>query len=215
MNRRAFWAVLTAAVLSAAVLTAPLAARPDTLEQTRSTDASNHVVIITLDGFAGWGLDDPHLPLPTLRRLAAQGAVAKGMRPVNPTVTWPNHTSIVTGVRPAKHGVPFNGILMREPGAAPRVEPWRDKKEMVHAPTLYDVAHEGGLTTAQVDWVAIQNAPTITWEFGERPDVKGAIPVEMVKAEIISQAELDTLATQNILWRDDIWTKAAVHIIRE
>ena len=38
--------------------------------------------------------------MPTLRKLAAQGAVAKGMRPVNPTVTWPNHTSIVTGVTP-------------------------------------------------------------------------------------------------------------------
>jgi hypothetical protein len=34
---------------------------------------------------------------------------------------------------------------------------------MVHAPTLYDLAHAGGMTTAQVDWVAIWNAPTVTW----------------------------------------------------
>ena len=58
-------------------------------------------------------------------------------------------------------------------GVPPRVEPWRDKSELVHARTLYDAAHERGLTTAQVDWVAIQNAPTITWEFPERPDPKG------------------------------------------
>ena len=89
--------------------------------------------------------------------LAARGAVAKGMRSVNPTVTWPNHTSIVTGVTPAKHGVLFNGMLIRDPGVPPRVEPWRDKKEMVRAPTLYDVAHEAGMTTAQVDCVAILN----------------------------------------------------------
>ena len=44
------------------------------------------------------------------------------------------------------------------------------RAEMVHAPTLYDVAHARGLTTAQVDWVAIWNAPTVTWEFRERPD---------------------------------------------
>ena len=60
---------------------------------------------------------------------------------MNPTVTWPNHTSMVTGVTPAKHGVVFNGLLVREPGVPPRVEPWRDRAEMVHVPTLYDVAH--------------------------------------------------------------------------
>lgn len=180
----------------------------------RPSGPSNHVVIITLDGFAGWALDDPHLPVPTLRRLAARGAVARGMRPVNPTVTWPNHTSIVTGVTPAKHGVLFNGLLIREPGVPPRIEPWRDKKEMVRVQTLYDVAHERGLTTAQVDWVAIHNAPTITWAFRERPDATDAVPREMVKAGLLSQADLETFASQNILFRDHVWTNAAVHILR-
>ena len=176
---------------------------------------ANHVVIITLDGFAGWALDDPYLPVPTLRRLAAGGAVAKGMRPVNPTVTWPNHTSIVTGVMPAKHGVLFNGILVRDPGVAPRIEPWRDKKEMVRARTLYDAAHERGLTTAQVDWVAILNAPTITWEFAERPDPKSVIARELVKAGVISEADLAAFSSRNIMFRDHIWTSAAAHILRQ
>ena len=118
---------------------------------------------------AGWALDDPSLPVPTLRRLAAAGASAKGMIPVNPTVTWPNHTSMVTGVTPSKHGVLFNGLLIRKPDVPPVVE-WRDKHELVRVKTLYDAVHERGMTTAQVDWVAIQNAPTITWEFAERPD---------------------------------------------
>jgi predicted AlkP superfamily pyrophosphatase or phosphodiesterase len=176
---------------------------------------ANHVVIITLDGFAGWALDDPHLPVPTLRRLAEQGVVAKGMRPVNPTVTWPNHTSLVTGVTPAKHGVLFNGVLMRQPGVAPRIEPWVDKKQMVRARTLYDAAHERGLTTAQVDWVAILNTPTITWEFPERPDPKGQIARELVKAGVISEADLAAFSSRNILYRDHIWTAAAAHILRQ
>ena len=46
------------------------------------------------------------------------------MRPVNPTVTWPNHTTLITGVTPAKHGVLFNGLLRRDPGVPPVVEPW-------------------------------------------------------------------------------------------
>jgi predicted AlkP superfamily pyrophosphatase or phosphodiesterase len=176
--------------------------------------APNHVVIISLDGFGGWAMDDPYLPLPTLRRLAASGVHAKGMIPVNPTVTWANHTSMVTGVTPARHGVIFNGLLIRDPGVPPHVEPWRDKQELVHARTLYDAAHERGLTTAQVDWVAIQNAPTITWEFAERPAPGSAVPAELVKAGVISQADVDSFSTRNIVWRDQVWTDAAAHIIR-
>lgn len=203
--------IVTAAI-ALAVVAAPSA------EQTRGADTSHHVVIITLDGFAGWALDDPYLPVPTLRMLAARGAVAKGMRSVNPTVTWPNHTSIVTGVTPAKHGVLFNGMLVRDPGVPPRVEPWRDKKDMVRAPTLYDAAHEAGMTTAQVDWVAILNTPAITWEFAERPErpeAKPEIAREMVKAGTISQADVDSFGTRNIVWRDEVWTNAAAHILRE
>jgi predicted AlkP superfamily pyrophosphatase or phosphodiesterase len=202
--------------LSLAVLCAVLAAAAVSGAQAPRTRAnSDHVVVISLDGFAGWAMDDPYLPVPTLRRLAASGAIAKSMRPVDPTVTWANHTSMITGVPPAQHGVIFNGLLIRKPGAAPIVEPWRDKRELVHGRTLYDAAHEKGLTTAQVDWVAIQNAPTITWEFPERPDPKGQIAVEAVKAGILSQADVEAFASKNILWRDHVWTLAAAHIIRQ
>ena len=109
-----------------------------------SPDTSRHIVLISLDGFPSWALDDPYLPVPTLRRLAARGALAKGMRPVNPTVTWPNHTTLITGVTPAKHGVLFNGLLKRDPGVPPRIEPWLHRDEMVRVKTLYDVAHARG-----------------------------------------------------------------------
>ena len=181
----------------------------------RTPPNSDHVVVISLDGFPAFAMDDPYLPVPTLRRLAAAGASARTMRPVDPTVTWANHTSMVTGVTPAQHGVIYNGLLIRQPGVPPVVEPWRDRDEMVHSRTLYDAAREKGLTTAQVDWVAILNAPTITWEFPERPDPKGVIAQEAVKAGILSQADLENFGTKNILWRDEIWTQAAAHIIRQ
>jgi predicted AlkP superfamily pyrophosphatase or phosphodiesterase len=53
------------------------------------------VVFITIDGFPARALKDPRLPMPTLRKLEADGAHADAMQPVNPTVTWPNHTSIM------------------------------------------------------------------------------------------------------------------------
>ena len=180
-----------------------------------SLDKSRHIVLISLDGFPSWALDDPYLPVPTLRRLAARGALAKGMRPVNPTVTWPNHTTLVTGVTPAKHGVLFNGLLKRDPGVPPRVEPWLHRDEMVRVKTLYDIAHARGLTTAQVDWVAIQDAPTVTWAFPERPPPAGQIAQELVTAGVLSQTELETFATRNIVWRDRVWTQAAAHIIEK
>ena len=58
-------------------------------------------------------------------------------------------------------------------------------------------------------------APTVTWEFPERPAPDGLIAQELVKAGVLSQAELETFATRNIVWRDHIWTLAAAHIIRQ
>ncbi len=47
----------------------------------------------------------------------------------NPSVTWPNHTSMVISATPRKHGVLFNGVLERGSMGLPvRVDPKRDKK---------------------------------------------------------------------------------------
>ncbi|MBL8178012.1 MAG: alkaline phosphatase family protein [Bryobacterales bacterium] len=173
------------------------------------------VVLISLDGFPAFAWNDPRLPVPTLRRLAREGAMAKAMTTVNPTVTWPNHTAMVTGVEPAKHGVLANGsILQTGAAAAVKVEPWIDKEKMVHVPTLYDAVHKSGLTTAQVDWVAIHKAKTITFPFPEVPDAAGKIEQEMIAAGIVTADEIQQFGKGNILWRDQIWTDAGVHIIK-
>jgi predicted AlkP superfamily pyrophosphatase or phosphodiesterase len=177
--------------------------------------AAGTVVLISLDGFPATALADPIVPVPTLRRLAAAGAVATGMTVANPAVTWPNHTTMVTGVPAAKHGVLFNGILVRGgPKAALRVEPWRDKREMVQGDTVYDLAYRAGMGTAQVDWVAIQNPGTITWAFPERPGVEGAVEKEMIAAGVVSKADVEGFTKLPITRRDQIWADAAIHIIK-
>ena len=174
------------------------------------------VVVISLDGFPAYALDDPRLPIPTLRKLAREGAVATSMRPVNPTVTWPNHTAIVTGVEPSEHQVLFNGLLLRpQDGAQPSIEPWRDKEQMVHAQTVYDAAFEAGLTTAQVDWVAIYRAKTITWQFPELPDPTGAIERELISAGTVTPDQLRTFEASTQAWQDEIWTAAAEDILEK
>jgi predicted AlkP superfamily pyrophosphatase or phosphodiesterase len=173
------------------------------------------VVLISLDGLPAYALEDPKLPAPTLRRLAQEGALAKRMTVSNPSVTWPVHTSMVTGVPAVRHSVLYNGLLVRQgPKSPPRVEPYHDKTELVRATTVYDLAHQAGLTTAQVDWVAIENAPTITWQFHEWPNPNGPIEREMIAAGILTLEEVQRFTKSNVTWRDQMWTQAAVHILK-
>lgn len=173
------------------------------------------VVLISIDGFPAYLWKDPTLVIPNLRQLAAKGSVADAMTVSNPSITWINHTTLVTGVNPRKHGVLFNGLLTRNgPTLPPKVEPWRDKAELVHVPTLYDAAFKAGLSTAQVDWVAILNSGTITHEFLEIPKPGGAIEQEMVAKGLVSNDELrGWMKGKSIDWKDEVWTRAGVHIV--
>ncbi len=175
----------------------------------------NHVFVISLDGFPAFALEDPKLPIPTIRKLAAAGAQARRVTTVNPSVTWPNHTAIATGVDGSQNGVLVNGTITRT-GAWPpvKIEPWIDRDKMVHAPTIYDAAYKAGMITAQVDWVAIKNAPTITVEFPEVPSVTGKIEKEMIAAGLIDAASVETFGKTNILRRDQLWTDAGVYLIK-
>lgn len=173
------------------------------------------VVLISLDGFPTYALEDPRLPIPTLRMLAREG-VSASMRPINPTVTWPNHTAIVTGVDASEHHVLFNGMLTRSAeGLQPSIEPWRDKDAMVHAPTIYDAAFQAGLTTAQVDWVAIYGAKTIRWQFPELPNPEGAIERELIADGAVTAEQLRTFEDGSEAWQDELWTDAAVKILEK
>ena len=53
------------------------------------------VILVSVDGLANFYLDDPLADMPTLRKLAQDGARADGMVCSFPTVTWPNHTTLV------------------------------------------------------------------------------------------------------------------------
>jgi predicted AlkP superfamily pyrophosphatase or phosphodiesterase len=135
------------------------------------TPSDRIVVMISVDGLPADYLDDPKADLPTIRALAAGGARAKGMTAVSPTVTWPNHTTLVTGVYPARHGVVGNNYLDRSTGKHVVLlsDPVLDKDQIVRAATIYDLAHEAGLKTAALRWPASRNAATLDWTI---PDVK-------------------------------------------
>ena len=62
-----------------------------------------YLVLISIDGFR-WDYQDLH-DTPTLDRIADAGIRADALIPVFPTLTFPNHYSIATGLYPANHGI--------------------------------------------------------------------------------------------------------------
>jgi predicted AlkP superfamily pyrophosphatase or phosphodiesterase len=142
------------------LLKLPAAPQPRPLPAADST-----VVLISVDGLASYYLDDPKASLPTIRRLISQGASAGRMNCSLPTVTWPNHTTLVTGVQPGKHGVIGNSYWDRDKNASvPLIpDPLFNKEEIVKSPTIYDLAKESGYRTAAIVWPASRGAKTLDW----------------------------------------------------
>lgn len=173
------------------------------------------VVLITLDGFPARALDDPRLPMPTLRKLQAEGAYAQGMQPINPSVTWPNHTTLITGVTAAEHHVMANGLItVPADGSELQVKPWTPKEQLVHARTLYDAVAEQGMSTGQVDWVAIYGAKNVRWAFAEQPGTDSPIAQDLIAQGQVTREQLASFNDDSSpAWRDQIWTDAAIDIL--
>jgi len=174
------------------------------------------VILVTIDGLPARALNDPSLPMPALRVLARNGAVATGMIPINPTVTWPNHTTLITGVDATRHHVIANGLLVVPDGnGALQIEPEADKSVLVQAHTLYDIAAEHGLSTGQVDWVAVGGAKNIAWQFAEKPTMDSPIVQDLIHDKLLTQEEVEHFGAKSPAWRDQIWTDAAIDILEQ
>lgn len=65
-----------------------------------------YVVLVSIDGFGHDFRDKADTP--ALDELAATGIRASSLAPVYPTLTFPNHYSIATGLYPADHGIVAN-----------------------------------------------------------------------------------------------------------
>ena len=66
------------------------------------------LLVVSFDGFRADYLD--RFDLPNFRRVMTRGTRARGMHPVFPTITFPNHYSLVTGLYPEHHGIVENSF---------------------------------------------------------------------------------------------------------
>jgi predicted AlkP superfamily pyrophosphatase or phosphodiesterase len=115
-------------------------------------DGKALLVLISVDGLKPEAIleaESHGLKVPNLRAFLADGAYATGVHGVMPTLTYPSHMTILTGVSPATHGIysntTFDPYGRNEHG-------WYWYTEDVRVPTLWDAAAAAGLTTANVYW---------------------------------------------------------------
>jgi predicted AlkP superfamily pyrophosphatase or phosphodiesterase len=89
------------------------------------------------------------MKIPYLRSLLREGSYARGVTGVWPTVTYPSHTTLLTGLAPAQHGIYNNLEFDPKHNFA---ESWFWYAQQIRGRTLWQAAHEAGLSTASIGW---------------------------------------------------------------
>jgi predicted AlkP superfamily pyrophosphatase or phosphodiesterase len=124
---------------------------------------AKHVIIVTVDGFRPDFYLDPSWGAVNIRQLMSEGVYSQGVNSVFPSVTYPSHTTIVTGVKPAKHGIYYNNPF--EP-AGPTGK-WYWEANNIKVPTLWDAAHDAHMVTASLCWPVTVGASSIDYNVPE------------------------------------------------
>lgn len=186
---------------------------------------ARHVVLVSIDGLAASYLNDPRAELPTLRRLIKEGASAPGMITTFPSVTWPAHTSLITGVEPGRHGVIGNSVwdAKRDRALTYIGDPELTKQQSIRVPTLYDAAAKAGLTCGSVIWPCCNGADTLRWVIPDsnKPDLHARYTTAGFVEEL-KQAEIDISQLGTWGWnkqystpRDVLYTRVANYLLEK
>ncbi|MBS1984795.1 MAG: alkaline phosphatase family protein [Bdellovibrionales bacterium] len=128
-----------------------------------SAQAATKAVVISIDGFRPDFYLSEKFTAPTLKNLARTGYASEGAVSVFPSLTYPNHTSLMTGVSSSRHGVLSNNRFSATDGP---LKDWYFNSSDIHAPTLWELAKAAGKTTAAIRWPVTVGA-TIDWNVPE------------------------------------------------
>ena len=193
-------------------------------QSAQNQQRAKRVIVISLDGLDARYLnrrDEYGLRLPTLRRLMAGGATARGVTSVYPSVTYPAHTTIVTGALPAKHGILGNESF--EPPEVPQTGELQWFARAIAIDTLWAAAARQKLKTAMVSWPVSVGAGD--YSFPEILSLKGKLAdtLQLIKAndrpdglvEELEQRDPQLYSNANADETDDLRTRFAEYIIAE
>ena len=116
---------------------------------------SEHVILISIDGFRPEFYTEEQWPAPNLQQMAEKGVFSSGVRGVFPSVTYPSHTTLITGAKPIDHGIYYNSVFEPE-GQTGR---WFWESDLIKVPTLWDAVRDAGLKSASFIWPVSVGAP--------------------------------------------------------
>lgn len=137
---------------------------------------AKYVVLVSIDGFRPDFYLEEKWPTPNLKALARQGIQAEGLRPVVPSVTLPDHITMITGALPARHGVYHNRPF--DPKG------WRESRyieaSQIKAPTLWEAVQKAGGKAAALRWPVSLNAP-VDFNFTSASFLEGVYPTSFLK----------------------------------
>ena len=143
-----------------------------------SVAVASPVLMISIDGLRPADiLEAEHrgIRIPILEGLAKGGAYATDVINVTPTVTYPNHTTLITGVAPRFHGIANNEMFdpLRKNQSG-----WYWYTSDIHRPTLWDAVHAKGGVVANIGWPVSVGARSIDdnipeyWRAQNAEDIK-------------------------------------------
>ena len=112
------------------------------------------LVVISLDALQTCDLELLKT-LPYGSQWLKDASIAKNVHEVYPTLTYPIHTTLITGVYPETHGITHNqkaSLLPDEPDFSLMGSDWYWEKENIKVPTLADAVFADGRIVASVNW---------------------------------------------------------------
>jgi predicted AlkP superfamily pyrophosphatase or phosphodiesterase len=168
---------MAGALAGLAVLNLPLYFRAQATPPPTSAE-KRHALVISVDGMGACLYDRlaGKIHISNLPRLRREGSYAEGVVGVYPTVTYPSHTTIITGRMPAEHGI-YSNLSSREPGKNP--EDWFWFTKAIKVPTLWDEARAHHMTTGTVFWPVTAGAP-VDWDVPEIWDAQKPLVVDPI-----------------------------------
>lgn len=108
---------------------------------------TRHLIVISVDALDARDFEEISM-LPNFKSIMDNGSYAKEVVGVYPSLTYPSHTSIITGVYPDKHGIYANEL--NEPGV--KKQSWFWYKKYIKVPTLYDMAKKSNMKVGAMFW---------------------------------------------------------------
>jgi len=147
-----------------------------------ATAEARPLLMISVDGLRPGDVLDAGkrgLKIPVLRELAEDGMAASGVRNVLPTVTYPNHTTLITGVFPSRHGIANNVTF--DPKRQ-NMDGWYWYARDIKVKTLWDAVHAHGGKVASLSWPVSVGAAGIDYNIPEYWRAHNAEDMKLVTA---------------------------------